>query len=352
LEAKYYLGLKMVKKALYEALFWHKERNGVRCEICARRCFIPKGKVGFCGVRKNIDNELFVLNFGKVVGLSIDPIEKKPLFHFYPGSKALSFGSPGCNFSCNFCINYELSKPEKPIEKIKTKEFTPDEIVELAEKEKVTSIAYTFTEPTIFYEFMFRCCRLARRANIKNVVVTNGYMGAEAAKKIVKYLDAVVVDFKASGNPEFYKKFVGINNVKPIFDFLKLLSKHHIHIEISDLIIPKVGDDLNEVKKLAQWISSEISAEVPFHILRFFPSYKLLELPETPVKTLEKAFDVAKETGLRFVYIGNVPGHKNANTYCFNCGELLIKRHGFEVKKVGLVDDRCQNCGMRINLVI
>jgi len=344
----------MVKKVkYYEALFWRKERNGVRCELCARRCFIPKNKLGFCGVRINVDNELFNLNFGKVVGLSIDPIEKKPLFHFYPGSKALSFGSPGCNFSCNFCINYELSNLEKkPIEKIKAKEFTPDEIVELAEKKNVSSIAYTFTEPTIFYEFMYRCCRLARRSNLKNVVVTNGYMGEDAAKKIVKYLDAVVVDFKASANPEFYKKFIGVSSVQPIFDFLKILSKHHIHLEISDLIVPQVGDNLEDVKKLAQWVSSELSSEIPFHILRFFPSYKLLELPATPVKTLEKASEIAKDTGLRFVYIGNVPGHKAANTYCFNCGELLIKRHGFEVKKISLVDDRCQNCGMRINLVL
>jgi pyruvate formate lyase activating enzyme len=346
--------MKMAKKVkLHEALFWHKERNGVRCELCARRCFILKDKTGFCGVRKNVNNELFTLNFGKVVGLNIDPIEKKPLFHFYPGSKALSFGSPGCNFSCNFCINYELSNLErKPIEKIESKEFSPEQIVDLAEKEKAVSIAYTYAEPTIFYEFMLKCCRLARRANIKNVVVTNGYMGSEATKKIVKYWDAVVVDFKASGDPEFYKKFVGIKDVQPIFDFLKILGKHYIHIEISDLIVPQVGDDLENVKKLAQWISSELSSEIPFHILRFFPSYKLLELPATPIKTLEKAFDVAKETGLRYVYIGNVPGHKDANTYCFNCGELLIRRRGYEVEKVSLVDDRCQNCGMRINLIL
>jgi pyruvate formate lyase activating enzyme len=281
----------MAKEKVHEALFWHKEKNGVRCELCARRCLIPKNKTGFCGVRKNLNNELFTLNFGKVVGLNVDPIEKKPLFHFYPGSKALSFGSPGCNFSCNFCINYELSNLEKkPIEKIKSKEFSPEQIVDLAEKEKVNSIAYTYTEPTIFYEFMLKCCRLARRANIKNVVVTNGYMGSEAAKKIVKYWDAVVVDFKASGNPEFYKKFVGINDVQPIFDFLKILSKHHIHLEISDLIVPQVGDDLDDVKKLAQWISSELSAEIPFHILRFFPSYKLLELPRNSNKNSEKAF--------------------------------------------------------------
>lgn len=344
----------MVKKIkLAEALFWHKERNGVRCELCARRCFIPKDKLGFCNVRKNVDNELFTLNFGKIVGLNIDPIEKKPLFHFYPGSKALSFGSPGCNFSCNFCINYELSNLEKkPIEKIKCKEFSLEQIVKLAEKERVTSIAYTYTEPTIFYEFMLKCCRLARRANIKNVVVTNGYMGSEAAKKIVKYLDAIVVDFKASGDPEFYKKFMGVSDIKPIFNFLKILSKHNIHVEISDLIVPQVGDNLEEVKKLAQWISSELGSEIPFHVLRFFPSFKLLELSATPVKTLERALDEARNAGLRFVYIGNVPGHKDANTYCFNCGELLIKREGYKVRKVSLVDDRCQNCGMRINLKI
>jgi pyruvate formate lyase activating enzyme len=241
---------------------------------------------------------------------------------------------------------------EKPIEKIKCEEYSPEKIVELAEKKKATSIAYTYTEPTIFLEFVYKCAKLAHRSNIKNVFVTNGYASEEAIKKVVKYLDAAIVDFKASGDPEFYKKFIGINDIDPIFGCIKQLKKHRVHLEISNLIVPKVGDNLEAVRKLALWISSELGSEIPFHLLRFLPSYKLLELPQTPLKTLEKAIDVARRTGLRFVYIGNVPGHKAESTYCFNCRELLIKRRGYEIKKMNLVGDRCPRCGMRINLQI
>ena len=337
---------------MQEAMLWHRERNGIRCDLCARRCFIPKGKKGFCLVRINKDNKLYTLNYGKLVAVNVDPIEKKPLFHFYPGSRALSIASAGCNFRCQFCCNAEISQAltlEKTGE-VPGEEYTPEEIIKLAEKNKCRSISYTYTEPTIFYEFAFKTAKLAHRSNIMNTFVTNGYITPEALKKF-KRLDAATVDFKASGDPEFYKKFMSVPDVSPIYETLKQMKKQRIFIEITNLIVPQVGDSIEQCRKLAEWINEELGSDIPFHILQFHPSYNLLELPPTPVSTLEKCIEEARRAGLRYVYIGNVPGHPDENTYCYNCREPLILREGFFVRKINLVNDRCPKCGFRINVI-
>ncbi len=339
---------------MYEAILWHKERNGVRCDLCARRCFVAKGKKGFCLVRVNKDNKLYALNYGKLVTVNVDPIEKKPLFHFYPGSQALSIAAAGCNFRCNFCCNADMSQA-LVFEKtgvMPGKEYTPEKIVELAQEKNCRTISYTYTEPTIFFEFAFRTAKMAHRSNIENTFVTNGYLTRDAVKKIAKHLDAATVDFKASGDPEFYKNFMSVPNVDPIFTCLKQMKKQRIFIEITDLIVPQVGDSVERCRKLASWVVSELGSDIPFHILRFYPAHKFLELPPTPVDTLEKCIEAARETGLRHVYIGNVAGHEAENTYCYNCRELLIERKGFGVKKIDLVGNRCPNCGAKINVVI
>jgi pyruvate formate lyase activating enzyme len=228
--------------------------------------------------------------------------------------------------------------------------YSPEDIVELALKNGCESISYTYTEPTIFFEFAYKTAKLAYKDGIMNIFVTNGYMSDVAVKKIAKYLDAAVVDFKASGDPEFYKKFVGVPDVQPIYTTLDQMKKHRIFIEITDLIIPNIGEDIAQLKKLVEWINTFLGPDVPLHILQFFPSYKLMEIPVTPIQTLEKFLSVAKEAGQRYVYIGNVPGHKNENTYCYNCGELIIERHGFRVKKINISEGRCAFCGFRINI--
>lgn len=334
-------------------MLWHKERNGVRCDLCARRCFIAKEKRGFCLVRLNKDNKLYSLNYGKLVSVNVDPVEKKPLFHFYPGSKSLSIGAAGCNFRCLFCCNSEISQTVDITKgDVEGEKYTPEDIVELAEKNDCRSISYTYTEPTIFFEFAFKTAKLAHRSNLKNTFVTNGYMTEEAVNKIGKYLDAATVDFKGSGDPEFYKKFMSVPDVSPIFGSLRQMKKQRILIEITNLIVPQIGDNIDMCKKLAERINADIGSDVPFHIIQFHPSYKLRELPPTPVATLEKCMDVAQRAGLRYVYIGNVYGHPSENTYCHNCRELLIERKGFTVKKNNLIKDRCPNCGLKTNIVV
>lgn len=334
---------------LEKAMFWHKEKKKIRCELCARRCLIGRNQVGFCNVRKNIKGELYSLNYGKVAALAVDPIEKKPLFHFFPGSLTLSYACFGCNFRCDFCCNWQITQQEPPEDFIR--EMEPEDIIKMAHKKGCRIISHTYAEPTVFFEFAYKVARLAHRENIYNVFVTNGYMGKEAVKKISKYLDAVTIDFKASGNPEFYKKFMSVPDVSPIFRSIKQFKKYRVFIEITNLIVPKVGDDLVQCRKLAEWVATEVGPEVPFHVIAFYPSFRLLDLPSTPVLTLERLAHESRLAGLRYVYIGNVPGHPEENTYCYNCRELLIVRHGTRVEKIRMVKDRCPTCGFKINII-
>jgi len=331
---------------MQEAMLWEKDGDSIRCKLCARKCLIPKDKRGFCDVRVNKGDVLYAENYGKLVAVKVDPVEKKPLFHFFPGTKTLSISSYGCNFRCQFCLNWQISQGGK----IRSKTYTPEEIVKLAIKKKCKTIAYTYGEPTIFFEFAYRTAKTARRYNIKNVFVTNGYMTSDGIKKIGKYLDAVTVDLKASADPEFYAKHMSVPDVKPIFDSLKNFKKHRVFIEITNLIVPGIGDNLELNKKLAEWIIEELGSSIPYHIIRFQPHFKMMDAVVTPVKTLENMVADAQKVGLRYVYIGNVRGHKNENTYCYNCRQLLIKRKGFSLEKMDLYGERCPNCGYTINM--
>jgi len=341
----------MVKEELNEAMIWQKERNGIRCLLCGWNCFIAKDKRGYCQVRENKNNKLYTLNFGKVIASSIQPIEKIGLYHFCPSTNSFSFGSFGCNFFSQFCPSFEIEQKlhERTLDQVKFKQYSPDDIVETAEKKGCRTISYNYTEPAVSFEFVFRTSRLAQRSNIKNVFVTNGYIGEDAVKKITKYLDATVINIKASTDPEFYEKFMSIKNAEIIFDTLKQMKKHRVFIEITNLIVPQVGDNLEIGRKLAEYISNELGSDIPYHILQFHPTPNL-QLPPTPVATLEKFADEARKIGLRYVYIGNVPGHEE-NTYCHNCREVLIQRKAGIVKKIKLVRDRCPNCDFSIKIV-
>ncbi len=328
-------------------MLWSKEGKNIRCFLCARRCLIPEGSAGFCRVRINKKGTLYTKNYGKIVSMDVDPIEKKPLFHFYPGSSTLSLSSVGCNFKCLFCLNWEISQSKA----IKGKTYKPDDIIKIANKKDIKIIAYTYTEPTIFFEFAYRVARLAKRYNIKNVFVTNGYLTSDAIKKIGKYLDAVTVDLKASGNPEFYKKYMGVPKVEPIYEALKNFQKHRVFIEISNLIVPGIGDGPADNHKLVEWIIDNLGSSVPYHLLGFTPCFKMTDVPPTSLGVLENFAEDASNVGLRYPYVGNIWGSKFENTYCYNCRQPVIERTGIFVNEIHVDEDRCPECGFKINII-
>ncbi len=330
-----------------EASFYKKLKDEkVQCFLCPRNCIIPEGKTGFCRVRKNIGGKLFSLVYGKLCAVAIDPIEKKPLNMFAPGSHTLSISTVGCNFRCSFCCNWEISQEWKDVG---GEEYSPQQLIKIAKNYGVQGFSYTYVEPTIFFEFAHDTAELATKNGFYNMFVTNGFTTSDAIKEISKYLDAVVVDLKCSGNLEAYKKLSQVPKVQPIFDTLISYKENKVFIEITDLIIPKYGDNEKDIKKLCKWIVENLGPETPLHFIQFFPSYKLLNLPRTPVETMEKAYLIAKKEGLKYVYLGNVHGHKYENTYCPNCGKLLIERTIMGITNFLLRKDlKCPNCGEKI----
>jgi pyruvate formate lyase activating enzyme len=329
-----------------EAMFYKQLKNAVKCGLCARGCIISENQTGFCRVRKNVKGKLYSLVYGRLVSVGVDPIEKKPLYMFAPGSHALSMSTVGCNFKCNFCCNYGLSQEWIDIS---GDEYAPEKLIELAKEEDIQGFSYTYVEPTVFYEFSYDTAKIASKNGFYNMWVSNGFTSPEAIEEISKYLDAVVVDFKGSANPKFYKEFSQVPKVESIFDALLTYKKNKVYIEITDLLIPKVGDDLEDVKKLCKWIVDNLGDDTPFHIIQFFPTFKMTNLPRTPIETMEKAYEIAKKEGLKYVYLGNVFDHKLENTYCPKCDELVIERTILGVQKFLLKKGlSCPKCRERI----
>lgn len=328
---------------LHEAMLYEKQGDKkVKCSLCARRCLISDGGTGFCLVRKNEGGTLFSLNYAKAISAGLDPIEKKPLSHFNPGALVMSIATVGCNFRCQFCDNWMISQEKD----ISGRHFPPEEVIKAANENVCVGISYTYTEPTIFIEYAYDTAKLARQVGFFNTFVTNGYMTPEAVKTIAPYLDAATVDFKGGADPDFYKTFSAVPSVEPIFQALKEMKRNGVHVEITNLIVPKSGDSLERIRDLATWIRDNLGKETPLHLLRFHPDYQLTTIPATPIETLEKAYAISKTIGLNYVYIGNVPGHPAENTYCPSCNELLIKRYSFEIAKWNLTKDmRCPVCG-------
>lgn len=331
---------------LHEAMLYKQlPGKSVRCILCGRLCTIPEGRVGFCRTRKNQEGKLYALSYGKVCSACVDPITKKPLAHFHPGALVMSIAAGGCNFRCEFCDNWMISQEKDSI----GRDFPPEKAVKATKDNGCQGISYTYTEPTIFFEYAYDTATLANKAGFFNTFVTNGYMTPEAVQTIAPVLDAATVDFKGGADPEFYKKFSAVPTVEPIYEALKEMKKHSIFVEITNLIVPKRGDSLDRIRELAMWIKDNLSEDTVFHLLRFHPDYRLTDIPSTPIATLEKAYETAKETGLHYVYIGNVPGHRYENTYCPNCNELVVKRFSFEITKWNLTkDNRCPACGHNI----
>jgi len=296
-------------------------------------------------VRENINGALYSLVYGKLIASAVDPIEKKPLFHFLPGSQAYSIATVGCNFRCLNCQNYDVSQMPKPQKPIFGEDATPEEIVEAAKRYKCESIAYTYTEPTIFFEYAYDIARLARKEGIKNVFVSNGYITEEALRVIAPYLDASNIDLKGFSD-EFYRKLCGAH-LNPVLDAIRLHKELGIWIEITTLVIPSLNDSEENFRKIADFIK-DLDDGIPWHVTRFYPAYRLFDLPPTPVDTLDKARKIGLEVGLKYVYQGNIP-EEGENTYCPSCGKLLIKRHDYEVMQNIIKDSKCPYCGTKID---
>jgi len=331
-----------------EAMFYVKEEEQkVRCNLCNHHCLIMPGKHGICGVRENRDGVLYSLVYGQVIARNIDPIEKKPLFHFHPGSKSYSIATVGCNFHCLFCQNYEISQLSKDEKRIAGESFPPEEVVAAAEKLKCQSISYTYTEPTIFFEYAYDSARLANERGIKNVFVSNGYMSQEAIKTIQPYLHAANIDLKAYSEI-FYKEISG-GKLKPVLENLNLMKKLGIWVEVTTLIIPTLNDSEKELQEIADFIRTELGPETPWHVSRFHPMYRLTSVPSTPVQTVLKAREIGRKAGLYYVYSGNIPGQGGENTYCHKCGDLLIERLGFTILQYNVIDAKCPKCHAEVH---
>jgi len=282
--------------------------------------------------------------------MNLDPIEKKPLMHFEPGSYVLSISTVGCNFFCMFCQNWEISQSR--LEKGLYGQYVePEEVIELALSRGASGISYTYNEPTVFYEYMYEVAKLAKREGLFNTMVTNGYLSPEAVHELAPLMDAATVDFKGSANAHFYRKYMGVPDPNPIFDTLNEMKARGFFLEVTNLIVPKYGDKEEDLRKLARWIVDNLGPETPFHLLRFYPHYRMASLPPTPVEILERLAKIAKDEGLNYVYIGNVWGHPMENTYCPKCGKLVIKRLGFDIIDWKLKEDnRCPYCGYKLNI--
>jgi pyruvate formate lyase activating enzyme len=332
--------------ALKEAMFYDKAGDGrVKCRLCCHYCTISPGKRGICHVRENRDGVLYSLVYGKVIARNIDPIEKKPLFHFYPGSRSYSIATVGCNFRCLHCQNYDISEYPRLHPDIPGVNMKPEDVVRAAEQAGCKSISYTYTEPTIFMEFAYDCARLAREKGIKNVFVSNGYTSPDAIRAIAPYLDANNIDLK--GDDEFYKKITGAR-LQPVLDTIKLMKELGVWVEITTLIIP----DHNDSDEFLQWAAGFIKSVdpgMPWHVTQYYPTHKLRDKHRTPIETLRKARTIGLNAGLKYVYEGNVPGEGGENTYCPSCGKLLVQRTGFYLGNLDIADSKCSSCGTKID---
>ncbi len=330
-----------------EAMFWEKANGKLECTLCPHRCKISDGKRGICGVRENRKGTLQSLIYGMATSVTPDPIEKKPLYHFHPGTYALSFGTVGCNFKCQHCQNYSISQAD--FEGTRFKRFTPEKVVDSAKRLKCDGIAWTYNEPTIWYEFTYDASILAKEEGLYTCYVTNGYIESEPLEKISPYLDAMNIDVKSYSN-DFYKKICK-GKLQPVLDTCMLAKKLDIFIEFTYLVIPGENDDEAGLEKFCTWVTEALGENTPVHFSRFHPDYHMLDSQSTPLSTLSKAYEIAKKSGINYVYLGNVPHGEYENTFCHACGNLLIERVGFSTKGYYAQEAKCPKCGEAIPII-
>ena len=333
-----------------EALLYERLAGGaVRCAVCQWRCRIQPGGLGACKVRQNIEGRLYALNYEDVTAAQVDPIEKKPLFHFHPGSRAFSLGTWGCNFHCRHCQNWEISFARSARE-VGARRMSPEESVRYASQYGCQGIAWTYNEPTIWFEFTLDGARLAREAGLYTVYVTNGYITPEALDVIGPYLDAFRVDVKGFKD-SFYRELARVPSVKGVLEMaVRAKEKWDMHVEVVTNIIPSMNDDDEQLEGIARWIAGSLGLLTPWHVTRFYPDHLLRHIPSTPLSTLERAYDIGKRAGLSFLYLGNVPGTEKENTICPACGRLAVRRSGYHTEIVGMDEGRCRHCKADLNM--
>jgi len=333
-----------------EAMYYIElSEKRVKCELCPHNCVIPDSGVGICKVRRNIDGKLYSLNYGKIISLMIDPIEKKPLYHFYPGSKTLSLAMQGCNFKCQFCQNCSISQINSPND-ITGEELLPEDIIKIAKAKNVDIISYTYTEPTIFYEYMLELAMLAKSEGMKNVMVTNGFMSEKPLKDILKFIDAFNVDLKSFRHPT-YENVIG-GRLDTVLENLETISKSNSWLEVTTLVIPSLNDSKEELEDIANFISN-LDKDIPWHVSKYYPHHKMKNnSTDTNLETLTMAYGIGVKAGLNNVYIGNIVDEKFSTTICASCKKPVIERVGFSVKPFeGDMDSlkgKCSSCGSKI----
>lgn len=330
-----------------EALYYQKtdsKKLTVSCLLCPRGCTIAEGETGFCRARKNIKGKLYSLGYAQPCAIHIDPIEKKPFYNYHPKSTSFSIASAGCNLRCKFCQNWQISQVS-PLD-TSNQHAPPDKIVSAAKSSGCKSIAYTYTEPTNFYEYMLDTAKIAKSKGILNVNHSNGYINQEPLKELCKYIDAANIDLKGFSN-SFYNK-VCEAELNPVLETIKTLKKSGVWVEITNLVIPGYNDDTSMITKMCEWIKRDVGIDTPIHFSRFYPMYKMTGVAPTPVATLERAREIALKTGLHYPYVGNVPGHPGDNTYCPNCKKMLVKRSGYSILENEIKNGRCKYCGAKI----
>ena len=328
------------------ARLWTEREGGkVVCNACYRRCVIPSGSHGFCYVRKNVDGKLYLAVYGKLAAMQIDPIEKKPFNHFYPGTHVYTVGTVSCNWHCSFCQNHAISKETE----VYGEDVAPEEVPMLALGYQCQGVGFSYNEPTIFIEYVIDTSRAAHERGLYNVFVTNGYATPEAIIELKGFVDAVVVDYKGSGEQMFQRRQTMTVSAEPVKETLLELKRQGIHTELTNLIIPEVGGGLEAARDLCTWLYNNLGPDVPIQFTRFHPDYKLLNIDNTPFELLLKHYDIAKQVGLNYAYIGNVPGNPYEHTYCPGCKERVIERYGFMITHWRLDENhKCLRCGYRI----
>jgi pyruvate formate lyase activating enzyme len=345
ISACFYLSTLGADAPLKEALFYEKRENkNVQCHICPRNCLISEGKRGFCGVRENRNGSLYALSYGKLVAIHIDPIEKKPLFHFLPATTAFSIATAGCNLRCKFCQNWEISQAAP--EDVEYSYIEPQELIKKVKESGSPTIAFTYTEPTIFYEYMLDTAKLAKAQGIRTMMHSAGFINEAPLRELAKYLDAANIDLKGFSDDYYQKMCQG--HLEPVLNTLKTLRQAGVHLEITNLLLSGFNDGEDSLIKMCLWIKDNLGADTPLHFSRFFPMYKLTSLNPTPVEALERARQIAQDCGLKYVYIGNLAGNPAENTYCPKCKKLLIERRGYFIIQDNIVDGKCKFCGDKI----
>jgi len=336
-----------VKEARYYRVLKNKL---VQCTICPRKCVIKPSEAGFCRTRVNMDGKLYSLVYGVVSSIAIDPVEKKPLFHFYPGSPTLSISTIGCTFRCPWCQNWHISQADATKEDLSIYDnYSPEDIIEYARRTQCPSVSITYNEPIVWLEYSLDVAKLAKENNIMTIFVTNGYASDEVLDEIASNIHAANVDIKCF-KEETYRKYIK-GDLKPVLEFTEYMKKKGVHTETTYLIIPGLNDSNEEIRQYCKWHYEHLGPETPLHFSRFYPQYKYTEAPPTPIETLERAWKIAKEEGLYYVYLGNVPGHSYENTYCPECGKEVIGRYGFYITKWNLDEqNRCKFCGAKIHI--